>query len=422
MTNICNLNIIICLLSFALGFSQENIILPQKGIEGVSVKIDTSNISVVEKLYGKDFELIENQSFTRYTYPEIGLAFQYDTNDKNQVIRSIFLVSPFEGKLENGIQLNKTSMKEVWETYADSGCFASKTYAWHTQKGISFFIRKDATQKGYDTNEKIYKIEIHNKGEFGLPSRINFEFNKEPIERKIEEMISKLKDDNFNVAKMNDYWEAQNMNENAPYPLKRTLNFARELDFGIIQENSEIRVSGSAFELNLLKSDNKLVYLKLISQNGVLVERYSDEQIKLLLTRRELKTNVPIDIKSPIDFPMNTYVYGVFCGFIGSPPPQCEVMIELVNNNDYYDLSRWLNSMNPEIATYGYIGLDFLRRKGKDIKPIELSKMLELSTSNIQLNTCQGCLFGVTETIKEVLTEKNLKGSYSAFKQSGLLK
>ena len=422
MTNIYNLNIIICLLSFALGFSQENIILPQKGIEGVSVKIDTSNISVVEKLYGKGFQLNENQTFTRYTYPEIGLAFQYITNDKNQIIRSIFLESPYEGKLENGIQLHKTSMKEVWETYSDKGCFTSKTYAWYTQKGISFFIRKDSTQKGYDTHEKIYKIEIHNKGDFGLLSKINFEFNKEPKEKKVEEMIAVLKDDNFDFAKLTNYWELEKMNETGPYPLKRRINFERELDFGIIQENSEIRISGSVFEFNLLKRGNELVYLKLTSQNGVLIERYSDEQIKLLLARRALKTNIPIDIKSTIDFPMNAYVYGVFCGFIGSPPPQCQVMVELVNNNDYYDLSRWLNSMNPEIATYGYIGLDFLRRKGKGIKPIELSKMLELSTSNIQLNTCQGCVFGVTETIKEVLTEKNLKGSYSAFKQSGLLK
>ncbi len=422
MRNIRNLNIILFFLSFAAGFSQSNLIIPQNGIEGVSIRIDTTNISVVEKLYGNEFELNANQSYTRYTYPKIGLAFQYETDDKNKIIRSIFLESPFQAKLNNGIELNKTSMKEIWETYSDKGCFTSKTYAWHSQKGISFFIKKDSTKKGYDSNKKIYKIEIHNKNDFGIPSRVNFEFDKERKEERIQEMVNVLKDDDFIFEKFDNFWRIQKKNDTKPFPLKKQENFKRELEFDLTQLNSEIRIYGSVFELNILKCNNDLVYLKLTSENEILVERYSDKQIQILLNKHQNKTNIPIDTKSAIDFPTDTYVYGTFCGFVGTPPTESQTMIDLVNQRKYYRLARRLNSMNPEIATYGYIGLDFLRKKGMEIKPPELSKMEEFSKSSIQLNTCQGCIYGVTETIKEVLKEENLKVIYKAYKESGMLK
>lgn len=422
MKNIRNLNIILFILSFATGFCQSNIIIPQNGIEGIPIRIDTTGISAVEKLYGNEFELNANQSYTRYTYPKFGLAFQYDTADKNKIIRSIFLESPFQAKLRNGIELNKSSMKEVFEKYSDKGCFTSKTYAWHSQKGISFFIRKDSTTKGYNTDNKVYKIEIHNKNKFGMTSRVNFEFDKERKEKRIQEMVKVLKDDDFTFEKFDDFWEIQKKNDTKPFPLKKQDNFKRELEFDLTQHNSEIRIYGSVFELNILKCNNDLVYLKLTSENEILVERYSDKQIELLLNKHQNKTNIPIDTKSAIDFPTDTYVYGTFCGLVGTPPSESQTMIDLVNEREYYKLARRLNSMNPEIATYGYIGLDFLRKKGMEIKPPELSKMKELSQSNIQLNTCQGCVFGVTETIEDVLSADNLKVIYSAYRESGLLK
>lgn len=422
MRNIHNLNIILFISSFAISFSQSNLIIPQNGIEGASIKIDTTDISAIEKLYGNEFELNANQSYTRYTYPKIGLAFQYETDDKNKIIRSIFLKSPFQAKLKNGIELNKSSMKEVLEKYSDKGCFTSKTYAWHSQKGISFFIKKDSTTKGYNTDNKVYQIEIHNKNEFGMISRVNFKFDKERKEKRIQEMVNVLKDDNFTFEKFDGFWGIQKKNDTKPFPLKKQENFKRELAFDITQLNSDIRIYGSVFELNILKCNNDLVYLKLTSENEILVERYSEKQIDILLNKHHNKTSIPIDTKSSIDFPIDTYVYGTFCGFVGTPPDESQIMIDLVNERKYYKLARRLNSMNPEIATYGYIGLDFLRKKGLEIKPPELLKMVELSKSNIQLNTCQGCIYGVTETIKEVLANDNLKTLYKAYRESGMLK
>ncbi|WP_152378365.1 hypothetical protein [Flavobacterium haoranii] len=85
-------------------------------------------------------------------------------------------------------------------------------------------------------------------------------------------------------------------------------------------------------------------------------------------------------------------------------------------------MAKWLKSINPEIATYGYIGLEFLKRKGKTIEKIELQRMTELSEFEIQLNTCQGCIFGVTEQVKDVLKNKNINQIYRSFQQSGWIK
>jgi len=121
-----------------------------------------------------------------------------------------------------------------------------------------------------------------------------------------------------------------------------------------------------------------------------------------------------------IDF--NVYTYGTFCGIAGTPPSKCQGMLELVNANSYNRLASWIKSTNPEIATYGYIGLEFLSKKGAEIKKTELKRMTELSESEIQLNTCQGCIFGVTEKVKDVLKNKNINQIYRSFQQSGWIK
>ena len=48
--------------------------------------------------------------------------------------------------------------------------------------------------------------------------------------------------------------------------------------------------------------------------------------------------------------------------------------------------------------------------------------MNKISKSEIQLYTCQGCIFGVMEKTKNILTKKNLKQIYRSFEQSGWLK
>tara|TARA_B110000967_G_C18804761_1_gene520392 strand:+ start:63 stop:1274 length:1212 start_codon:yes stop_codon:yes gene_type:complete len=398
------INIILFIFCFNPLFGQTNVLIPNKGIEGISIVIDSSTILDVIEIYGTDYTISEKTLITNYRYDKIGLTFQIDPYDKNKIVRSISVQSPFKAKTENGIVLNESTMKDVWNTYNDKGCFTSKTYAWNTQNGISYYIKKDPNEKGYDTEEKIFKIEINNDDDFGISSRTNFEFNDEPIKEKLNSLIANLKADNFNFQKLDSFWSKEKVTEKESYGLKKRKSFNRNIENNLIQESSELWLVGSSYNLNIIKSDNELVYLKLTDNNEqkTLIERTENSELE----------NTNFDV----------YTYGTFCGIAGTPPDKCQSMLDLVNANDYDQLVSWLKSINPEIATYGYIGLEFLKKKGIKIENTEFQRMTELSESEIQLNTCQGCIFGVTEQIKDVLKNKNINQIYRSFQQSGWIK
>lgn len=399
------INIILFILCFNPVFGQTNVLIPSKGIEGISIVIDSSTISDVIEIYGTDYTLSEKTLITNYRFDKIGLTFQIDPYDKNKIVRSISVQSPFKAKTEKGIVLNESTMKDVWNTYNDEGCITSNTYAWNTQNGISYYIKKDPTEKGYDAEEKIFKIEINNDGDFGISSRTNFEFNDEPVKEKLKNLITVLKSDNFNFQILDSFWSAERITEKEAYGLEKRISFNRKIENTLIQENSELWIVGSTYNLNIIKSsDNELVYLKLTDNNErkTLFERIENSDFE----------NADFDV----------YTYGTFCGIAGTPPDKCQKMLDLVNANNYNQLVSWLKSINPEIATYGCIGLEFLKKKGNNIEKTEIQRMTELSESEIQLNTCQGCIFGATEQIKDILKNKNINQIYRAFQQSGWIK
>ena len=398
------INIILFIFCFNPLFGQTNVLIPNKGIEGISIVIDSSTILDVIEIYGTDYTISEKTLITNYRYDKIGLTFQINPYDKNKIVRSISVQSPFKAKTENGIVLNESTMKDVWNTYNDKGCFTSKTYAWNTQNGISYYIKKDPIEKGYDTEEKIFKIEINNDGDFGISSRTNFEFNDEPVKEKLNSLIAILNADNFNFQKLDSFWSKEKVTEKEHYGLEKRTSFNRNIENNLIQESSELWLVGSSYNLNIIKSENELVYLKLTDNNEqkTLIERTEKSELE----------NTNFDV----------YTYGTFCGIAGTPPDKCQSMLNLVNANNYDHLASWLKSINPEIATYGYIGLEFLKKKGIKIENTEFQRMTELSESEIQLNTCQGCIFGVTEQIKDVLKNKNINQIYRSFQQSGWIK
>lgn len=391
-----------------IAFSQTNLIIPTKGIEGIPVVIDSTNISEVINLYGDNYSKTEKSWGTDYQYDKIGLTFEINPYDKNQIVRSIYVEYPFQAYTINGIVLNKSTMNDVLKLYTYSVCYTDINYACSSQKGVSFYINKDSNEKGYNPEEVIIKIQIHNKSETGFSSRVNFEFNDEPLKSKLQELISILKEEKFDYEKLELFWKAEKETEKAPYGLEKRVYFLREIESKLIQENINLYIAGGFYSLNLVKSGERLLYLKFSDQN----------KKEIIYERKDTSKLYKID---SLSFPTDDFVYGMFCGIAGIPPGKCKAMLQLVKEKKYESLVVWLNSYSPEIATYGYIGLDFLSRNGKDIAPKELKRMKELRNSEIQLNTCQGCIYGVTEKIKDVLTKKNLDEEYQSLKETGWL-
>ena len=83
------INIILFILCFNPIFGQTNVLIPNKGIEEISIVIDSSTISDVIEIYGTDYTLSEKTLITDYRFDKIGLTFQIDPYDKNKIVRSI---------------------------------------------------------------------------------------------------------------------------------------------------------------------------------------------------------------------------------------------------------------------------------------------------------------------------------------------
>jgi len=258
------INIILLIICSYSVFGQTNILIPNKGIKGTSIMVDSSKISDVFEIYGTEYTLSEKTLITNYRYDKIGLTFQIDPYDKNQIVRSISVESPFKAKTENGIVLNESTMDEVLEQYEEKGCFSSKSYVWRPQNGIIYYIKKDPKKKGYNTKEKIYKIEVNNNGEFGIPSRTNFEFNDKPKQEKLNSLIAILQSENFNFKRLKSFWDKEKTTEKEPYGLEKRTVFNRQIENGLTQENIEIRIVGSSYDLNIISYGNKLAFIKLI--------------------------------------------------------------------------------------------------------------------------------------------------------------
>lgn len=343
------INIILLIVCFTPVFGQTSVIIPNKGLEGISIVIDSSKISDVIDMYGTDYILTEKTLIINNRYDKLGLTFQIDPYDKNQIVRSISVESPFKAKTENGIVLNESTMKDVWNRYNDKGCFTSKSHAWNTQNGISFYIKKDPKENGFDTGVKIYKIEVNNDNDFGISSRVNFEFNDIPVQEKLNNLIAILKSESFDAKKLNEFWTKKKATEKEPYGLEKWTVFDRQIENNLTQENIEIRIVGSSYDLNIFKSNDDLSNLKLTDnkEQKVLIERIENRQLE----------NTDLDV----------YTYGTFCSIDGTPPDKCQEMLVLVRVKNYKELASWLKSINQEIATYGYIGIEFLNQKGIEI-------------------------------------------------------
>ena len=311
-------------------------------------------------------------------------------------------------------------MEDVHDIYQQTGCFTSKHYAYFMQEGISFYIRKKANKRRYNTKEKIYKIEIHNRNKNGNRSRVNFEFNSEPYEQKIQLLFSILQSEDFKLDYLNDFKKNEDQNKIKPYYFEVNNKFNRVLENGFTQNCLEIRTIKGHFDINIIFNHEKLAYLKFsTAYDNILIERKMKEELDKLYNVSKIDSS----ILSISDFlPFNNYVFGSFCGAGGSPPMLCNQMLEMVREGNYHQLAYWLKSKNPEISAYGYFGLAFLKLKGQPIQEAEKTRMQYLKQLDIELNICEGCFFGIHKPMKILLADKEVLAYFNMFKEFGWLK
>jgi hypothetical protein len=385
-------------------FGQGNIIKPHIGIEGIPVVLDSTNINEIFRFFGTKYKVIENRMCIDYKYEELGLTFQVRPYDKNQLIRSVILESPFNGETIEGIVLSQSTMKDVWDVYEIKRCGTSKTDAFVSGDGIRFYFKKYNKKRPKKfLNEKVYKIRIHNDDQYGIISRVNFEFNKSPVDSVTKELFSILNNPDFSFKQLHMFLTDAEKTQNDYYGLKNETIIIRNIEQKLFQECMKLNIVHNQYKLNIISRNDSLVYLRLSNNNdSIIIERK------------------PCSEFSKTDF--KQYLFGYFCGFVGSPPNKCIEMLRLVNEKDYNTLKQWLNSINPEISAYGYVGFVFLNKKGITILPEEYNRMEEILRNNIKLYTCEGCYFGIIQNSRIILNDENINESYFNFEQLEYIK
>jgi len=226
--------------------------------------------------------------------------------------------------------------------------------------------------------------------------------SKDELQNKMEETFQELYSivsaEIFSIDTLNVFCVFQNQRKD--YLFDKKVVFERLLENGLNQKYIEIRNVIDLYFLNIIQSNGELIYLNFSSENSTLVERKENE----------------------IELPLTVYEYGTFCGIVGVPPEKCKEMLNLVSANNYKTLSKWLNSLNPEISAYGYLGLSFLKNKGIKIREPEINRMEILRNSIIEIYTCEGCFYGEMKKIKDLIEGTNITESYNLFRQYNWLR
>lgn len=186
-----------------------------------------------------------------------------------------------------------------------------------------------------------------------------------------------------------------------------SLRFERILDNNYYQVRLEFRLGSSIYYFNLIQQEKsgRLVYFRIKTIGHFLFE---------IDNTKNFDSSYFFQDEYDFDF------FGNFCGLRGGPPRMCNRMLDLVMAGNYEELSRWLQTHNPERSAYGYMGIQFLYFKDRiNIRKKERDRMKILEKSSVMVFSCKGCMYGFQEKMKDVVNHKNLENAFNNFSESG---
>ncbi len=121
------------------------------GLAGLQDRSPITKSDVVELFGPPDEEILLEKYSVQMVYVEQGLRFYYrrEDNAENPPIITVGFLDSFKGKTEEGIQLNKSTMRDVFRVYGEETWLTAEgsAYWWVEQSGISFYVEKKE-QKG----------------------------------------------------------------------------------------------------------------------------------------------------------------------------------------------------------------------------------------------------------------------------------
>lgn len=126
------------------------------GLSDLQAKLPITKLKVIE-VFGKPDEEIKFEDYSRQmSYKDTGLRFYYRQGDDSEdpPIITIGFLSPFKGKTEEGIKLNKSTMRDVFRVYGEETWLTAEgsDYWWVEQSGLSFYVEKSPETEDFPFN------------------------------------------------------------------------------------------------------------------------------------------------------------------------------------------------------------------------------------------------------------------------------
>lgn len=134
-------------------------IFPAYGLGAFREKKLTKEL-VIQR-YGEPDELVPHKNYsTQMKYTSLGKCFYYqeDSEAEDPPIITLGFVPPFEGKTEDGIILNRSTMEDVFKIYGRENWLTAdgSHYFWVEHSGISFYVLRNNIENPFPFEEKNY--------------------------------------------------------------------------------------------------------------------------------------------------------------------------------------------------------------------------------------------------------------------------
>jgi len=383
----------------ALLFSQQFKINAQFELDSPRVKILYTTIDEVTKYFGKPDTVLKEYDGHLVKYKN-GLSFKYIHTDQNRLIRAFFISPPAQAKDAYGIELNKTTVKEVWEKFpaSHSSTFLDKGIV-HVRRINYIFKPNWKIKNGIDPEAKIIgfdKWEIEDDyltGGIGHHKYLHDNTADKNSERFLDSVVRlpgityKKLSNVFKVTEKNDSYDKIEFRE-----FDESKNeFGLEEKFGDMADNFYVAKNGNKIVFIVLDDrEVRRVFVKDSSEYLAFAKKYEDKNgIKFDPYNKLVVTEQFCDFR--YSNPRDEY--------FDHPPGRA------YDSNDYdedtprgrdslYNIfATELRSLSTSMQVYGVRGLYYLQRQGKKIREADKQLILSLMNSGkiLKISYARGC-------------------------------
>ncbi len=194
------------------------------------------------------------------------------------------------------------------------------------------------------------------------------------------------------------------------WPQSARPDLERELDFGYRQQYYTVRMEVYQFDLMLLLRGDSIVYGMLSGQDGFRERRldFRQDQFALVqyLNRHNQFYRSDWTVREMMEMWRTRNLFTLACGFDGKQiPVEARKLYQYVAREKPEPLINWLVSVDPELQTYGALGLLELKRKGI-VLPAKVWELIDhLRRRDSTIYTCTGCIVGVPQSFSQLLEQ-----------------